>query len=79
MRTVRFVILCGENAREIADAISPTDISCEIVPSLTEAVALAKSVAREGDTVVFSPASTSFDCYKNFEERGEHFSSLVKS
>ena len=79
MRTVRFVILCGDNAREIADAISPTDIPCEIVPSLTEAVALAKSVAREGDTVVFSPASTSFDRYKNFEERGEHFSSLVKS
>lgn len=31
-----------------------------------------------GDKIVFSPAGSSFDLYRNFEERGEHFNSLVQ-
>ena len=41
------------------------------------AVAAARARAKEGDIVFFSPASASFDMYKNFEERGEHFRSVV--
>ena len=33
--------------------------------------------AKEDDIVVMSPASASFDMYKNFEERGNHFKRLV--
>lgn len=29
-------------------------------------------------SVIFSPAGASFDLYKNFEERGNHFESLIK-
>ena len=77
LRSVRTVILCGENAEQIRESISTVTVPCMCVPSLSEAVNLATEVATEGDAVVFSPASTSFDSYQNFEERGRIFSSLV--
>ena len=43
------------------------------------AVALADSRAVEGDVVILSPASTSFDCFKNFMERGRVFKEIVNS
>jgi UDP-N-acetylmuramoylalanine--D-glutamate ligase len=36
------------------------------------------NIARDGDTVMLSPASTSFDGFKNFEERGDAFKSIVR-
>ena len=45
--------------------------------SLEEAVNAAYKYAKEGDTVFFSPASASFDMFKNFEERGNRFKELV--
>lgn len=44
-----------------------------------EVVALAKSLSRGGDVVLLSNASTSFDMFKNFEERGNHFKKLVNN
>ena len=41
------------------------------------AVAAADRLARPGDVVILSPASTSFDRFKNFEERGRVFKDLV--
>ena len=46
--------------------------------SLNDAFDSAVSIATQGDTILFSPACASFDQYLNFEERGEHFISLVK-
>ena len=46
---------------------------------MEEAVQVAASLAREGDVVTLSPASASFDMYKNFEERGNHFRRLVEA
>jgi len=40
-------------------------------------VALARENAQAGDIVSLSPASTSFDKYKNFERRGQHYKQLV--
>ena len=45
---------------------------------LEEAVQLARQEAREGDIVSLSPASASFDRYKNFEARGRHYKQLVE-
>ena len=44
---------------------------------MEEAVALARQEAGEGDIVSLSPASASFDRYKNFELRGRHYKELV--
>lgn len=47
------------------------------VETLDEAVARAREVAQAGDVVLLSPGGTSFDAYKDFEARGEHFRALV--
>ena len=45
--------------------------------NLEEAVKLAREKAQSGDIVSLSPASASFDRYKNFEVRGRHYKDLV--
>ena len=47
------------------------------VNTLEEAVEKAKEVSKKGDVVLFSPASASFDMFKNFEERGNKFKQIV--
>ena len=45
--------------------------------SMEQAVKIANRLAKMGDIVLLSPASASFDMYKNFEERGNDFKNLV--
>ena len=47
--------------------------------TLEEAVEKAKMEAKPNQVVLFSPASASFDMFKNFEERGNKFKELVKN
>ena len=47
------------------------------VPDLAAAVRTANAIAQPGDVVILSPASASFDCFRNFMERGERFKELV--
>ena len=49
------------------------------VTSMKEAVNLAKDLANDKDIVVMSPASASFDLYKNYKERGKDFKTLVSN
>lgn len=76
-RKARAVVLLGEArdrmARELAGAAPIT-----VAGTLAEAVRAAAGAARKGDTVVFSPACSSFDMFRNFEERGEAFRNAVK-
>ena len=48
-----------------------------LADSFVEAVALLKKVSENGDIAILSPASASFDMFKNFEARGDEFVSLV--
>jgi UDP-N-acetylmuramoylalanine--D-glutamate ligase len=71
------VLTIGKAADRIAEALSG---SAEIVPAgdMQHAVAWANEHARQGQTVLLSPACASFDQYRNFEHRGEHFEELVR-
>jgi UDP-N-acetylmuramoylalanine--D-glutamate ligase len=48
-------------------------------PDFRGAVELARSIAKEGDVVLLSPACTSFDAFRNFEERGDVFCEIVRA
>jgi UDP-N-acetylmuramoylalanine--D-glutamate ligase len=50
-----------------------------IVDDLEAAVKKAVELAQEGDVVLLSPGGTSYDAYKDFAERGEHFRQLVNA
>ena len=80
---VKILILLGDTASKIKAVALKYDINNAIkiveVDNMEEAVKYANSVAISGDKVVMSPASASFDKYKNFEERGKHFINLVNN
>lgn len=74
---VRFVVLVGEDAGLIADALGDS-VPWSEAGDLADAVAQAREGAREGDVVLLSPACASFDMYPGgYEERGEHFRALA--
>ena len=45
--------------------------------TLQEAIDVAKKSAKRGDVVLFSPASASFDMFKDFADRGRKFKKMV--
>lgn len=83
--SVRHVLLFGEAARLIGEAITGFERTSRIDPipitccsDLPEAVATAGKVACSGDVVLMAPGGTSFDAYEDFAARGRHFRSLVE-
>ncbi len=76
-------VLTGQNAEKIYKALESHGIPAgfEIIkePDFEAAVNAAKAAAKEGDTVILSPAAASFDRFKNFEERGKIYKSIVQS
>lgn len=77
-KTVRAIVICGENKNEILSAVSDLKISITQADSFKDAVTLAIKLAERGDSVLLSPASTSFDSFSGYGERGLYFSNLVK-
>ena len=81
MRKVKTLILTGPTADKIEASLiaaGGSDVVNVIrASSYPEAVAAARQCAVAGDVVLLSPASTSFDMFKNFEERGNTFKRLV--
>ncbi|MHB1453651.1 MAG: UDP-N-acetylmuramoyl-L-alanine--D-glutamate ligase [Saccharofermentanales bacterium] len=79
------IILCGQNTPMIKASIdtalqqelSSREISIIEVSEYADAVNKAREIAIPGEAVVLTPAGTSFDRFRNFEERGELFRSLV--
>ncbi len=81
-RRVDHVILFGEAAEKIAAALGTPEAgdrlsSIERCEGLREAVHAAARVAEAGDVVLLSPGGTSFDEFRDFEERGERFRTWV--
>ncbi len=78
---LRHLILFGEAAEKIRHAIEAADpqhrLPMTICSNLFEAVQAAKEIIRQGDVVLLSPGGTSFDEFKDFEERGECFRKWV--
>lgn len=75
---VRHLILLGEARELIRDALGHLTHTV-MVGSLEEAVQEAHRLGRPGDTVLFSPACSSFDMFRNYEERGNCFAAAVRA
>jgi len=83
MQNVSKLILVGQTSEKIQNAVlNEANKEGKTIPiyrcnTLEETIKKAKEVAIEGEVVLFSPASASFDMFKNFEERGNKFKELV--
>lgn len=77
---VKHLILLGEAAPLLKQAAEEAGVSSIfLVRDLPEAVFKAYALAEPGDIVLLSPACASWDMFRNYEERGDLFKSLVRS
>lgn len=80
-RKVKTLILTGPTATKIEEAtrnaVNGNKVEICYVENLEEAVKLANKKAKQGEVVLLSPASASFDAFKNFEDRGNKFKQFV--
>lgn len=84
LHKARQVILFGEAAELIAKAIEKVrpEVNAPITTvhrtdNLAQAVSQAAQLAKPGEVVLLSPGCTSYDAYRNYAERGDHFKALV--
>ena len=83
LKKVKTLILLGATSGKIFNAVKEEEekekknIDIYMADTLEEAVNLAKKYAKPREVVLFSPASASFDMFKNFAERGNIFKNLV--
>ncbi len=70
--------LMGPAAEPIGAALEGTGVPLQRFEYLNEAFAAAAGAAKPGQTVLLAPACASFDAYRDYEFRGEHFRQLVR-
>ncbi len=82
---VKTLILIGQTAGKIFDSVKEESekqnkkIDIYMCNTLEETINLAKKSSKPGQIVLFSPASASFDMFKNFADRGTKFKNLVNN
>ncbi len=76
LRGIKKVVAFSANADAIAASLD-SNIAVETCGDLDEAVQVCRRSAVTGDTVVLAPAAASQPDYRNYRERGLHFSQLV--
>jgi UDP-N-acetylmuramoylalanine--D-glutamate ligase len=74
----RAAYLIGEEAERLAAALAPAGVPARDCGDLEHAVAAARAAAAPGDVVLLSPACASYDQYRSFDERGDHFKALAR-
>ena len=80
---VKVLVLMGKTSEKIFNAVKEEaerqnrNIDIYQADSLTQAIILAKRYSRENDVVLFSPASASFDMFKNMYDRGDQFREII--
>ena len=78
MEKVKLVIAYGEAAEIIQRDLKSHVVVERVSGSFEDVVARAASFAQPGDAILLSPACSSFDMFRNYEERGDAFTHLAK-
>lgn len=82
---VKVLILVGNTAPKIFDVVKAElerqgkDIPIYVCDEFTQTIAIAHKLAKPGQVVLFSPASASFDMFKDFADRGRKYKSFVNA
>jgi len=77
---VKYVVITGKTQKKIRSAFEAVNFKkYKTTPTFKSAVFEAIARARDGDTVLLSPACASFDEFRDFEDRGDFFKHLVRS
>ena len=76
---IKAIICLGKDNQRLIDVFyNVTDVIVE-TQSMNEAVKIAYNLSKKKETVLFSPACSSFDLFKNYEDRGNQFKKAVRS
>lgn len=75
---VRTAVLIGADGPRVAQALTGL-VSTSSAATMAQAVQRAAALAQPGDWVLLSPMCTSFDMFRDFEERGEAFRAAVQA
>ena len=74
---IRMAILTGETAPALEKLFKERGVACVCSPSLKDAITSAWENALEGENILFSPAHSSHDTFRDYTERGNFFESCV--
>ena len=75
----RAVVLLGEAASLLERAFAGSAVELRRATSMSDAVTHAAALAHPGDTVLLAPACSSFDMFRSYAERGDHFQRAVQT
>jgi UDP-N-acetylmuramoylalanine--D-glutamate ligase len=74
---VRHVVLIGQDAQLLANVLKGV-ASLEFATSMQDAVQRASTAAKQGETVLLSPACASLDMFRDYAHRGDEFAREVR-
>ena len=75
---VKYVVCCGDNSSSIIEC-APESNDRKICRTATLERAVMLGLSFGADNLLFSPSTSSYDAYRNFEERGRHFEQTVRT
>ena len=78
IKNVRTIVGIGQCRDRVKTYGEELNINTEIFETLSEAMQYIETIARSGEVVLLSPASASWDQYKQCEDRGDEFKEIVK-
>lgn len=78
IKNVKAIVAIGECRKRVKDFGDSVNINTYLYETLKEGFKKCSEIAGEGDVVLLSPASASWDQYKQCEDRGDEFKNYVK-